>query len=76
MKRHYNYIIATTIIFFLNLNLALAKNDPPTPNEGFDDSGVVGAPIDENIYFLVLLALIFGAYTVYKRNQKNIKVLY
>lgn len=64
------------ILFLLSLVTVLAAPDPPPPNgKNQGPPPPVGLPIDENCFALLILGLIFGAYTIYKHNQKCAKVL-
>ncbi|MBD1393061.1 hypothetical protein [Mucilaginibacter glaciei] len=66
-------ILFTISIVILNISFALAQGDiDPNPCGGDADPEDVGAcpvPLDTWVYVLVVAALIFGAYRLYKNNK-------
>lgn len=53
-------------LVFLLPNVAMAQSPPPPtgpPPPGF--------PIDANIFILIILGLVYGAYVAYKRRRLN-----
>ncbi|WP_310560257.1 hypothetical protein [Flavobacterium sp.] len=60
-----------TLIYLLGIFIAFAKPGPPAPNFKRPPPPP-GLPIDENILFLLVIALLFGIYIIYKQ-KINIK---
>ena len=59
-----------TLIYLLGIFIAFAKPRPPEPNYKVPPAPP-GAPIDDNILFLLLIAVLFGIYIIYKQNIKT-----
>ena len=60
-----------TLIYLLGISIAFAKPSPPAPNYRVPPAPP-GTPIDDNILFFLLIAVLFGIYIIYKQNI-NIK---
>lgn len=58
-----------TLIYLLGISFAFAKSNPPAPNYKVPPPPP-GVPVDENILFLLLTAVLFGIYIIYKQNIK------
>ncbi len=58
-----------TLIYLLGISIAFAKPSPPAPNYKAPPVPP-SAPIDENITFLLLIAVLFGIYIIYKQKLK------
>jgi hypothetical protein len=59
-------------VFFIVVQTASGSQGPPPPaNRG----GTRGAqlPIDDNIWLLIVLGVLFGIYIIYRRNQATNK---
>lgn len=61
------------VLFIYNLVLlavqtASGSQGPPTP--GGEATRGPQTPIDENIWILLIVAILFGIYIIYKRNSK------
>ncbi len=58
---------------------AIAKATPPPPNRRVADVGDLppppGLPINEHLFYLLILAVIFGIYIVYSRKIQNKTVI-
>ena len=62
------------IAFLLGIVDAVAKNNPPVPNpNGKTNNGIPGLPIDEHLFYLLIIAVFFGIYIIYtcKLNTKS-----
>ena len=62
------------LVFLLNDTVIVAKNKLPTPTGagGFDDSVVVGGPINELLPVLAIVAITYGLWSQYKRVNTGI----
>ena len=63
------------IAFLLGIVDTVAKNNPPVPNPNGRTNGFVGQPglpIDEHLFYLLIIAVFFGIYIIYtcKLNTK------
>ena len=63
------------IAFLLGIVDTVAKNNPPAPNSNgkindIPDPGGPGLPIDEHLFYLLILAIVFGMYTIYSQSVK------
>lgn len=58
-------------VIMLVIQTASGSQGPPAPSRG---GGTRGSqlPIDENIWILLAIAIIFGIYVVYRRNRSAI----
>ncbi len=65
------------ITFLFGVFLSVAKNNPPPPNpNGRNNAGPgppppPGTPIDENLPFLLIIAILFGIYIIYNQSLKQ-----
>ena len=64
------------IAFLLGIVDTVAKNNPPVPNpNGKTNNGpeLPGFPIDEHLFYLLIIAVFFGIYIIYtcKLNTKS-----
>ena len=64
------------IAFLLGTVDTVAKNNPPVPNPNGgnkDFPGQPGLPIDEHLFYLLIIAVFFGIYIIYtcKLNTKS-----
>ncbi len=63
------------IAFLLGSLGTVAKNTPPVPNPNGRNQGGLplppGVPIDENLPFLLIIAILFGIYIVYNQFLKQ-----
>jgi len=60
------------LIFFLFGVFPAFSADPPTPRRrGLTPPPPPGLPIDENIFLLVGIAILFGIYIINKNNLKT-----
>ena len=60
------------IVYFTSVVKIFAAPNPPPPNNGKGPPPPPGLPIDENISVLLISAVLFGIYVIFKHNQKNI----
>ena len=58
------------MIYLLGISNAFAANHPPPPTFK-KPPPPPGLPIDENILILVMFAVLFGIYNIYKYNIKT-----
>lgn len=71
-QKHTILIFAFSVL--LSVQNLYAKNQPPTPKGygGFDDSYVVGGAIDNLLPYLLIVAILFGLFSIIKKiNQMN-----
>lgn len=61
------YIICT---YLLGIFVAFAAPSPPTPTHRAPPTPP-SAPIDENMFYLLIIAVAFGLYIIYKHNLKT-----
>jgi hypothetical protein len=64
------------IVFLFAIIESVAKNNPPVPNpngrnNGFPPPIPPGLPIDKNLPFLLVIAILFGMYVIYSQNIKT-----
>ena len=64
-----NKLIFVTV-YLLGVTIAFANPKPPPPNYKRPPSPP-GLPIDENICFLVIIAIMFGIYIIYRKQLKT-----
>ena len=69
MKNFVNKFIFVTISL-LGVTIAFATPKPPAPNYKKPPSPP-GLPIDENISVLVIIAIMFGIYIIYRHRLKT-----
>ena len=73
MKTISNIVLSCVFFLFGILN-GLAKATPPAPN-GKTTNGPPppppGLPINDHLFYLIVFAVFFGIYIVYKRKQDN-----
>jgi hypothetical protein len=56
------------IFFLFGILNGMAKATPPSPNGRTSDTPPPpGLPIDESLFYLIILAVIFGIYITYSR---------
>lgn len=70
MKNKKVPVLITTICLFLNVIVCYAATPPPPPPPG-GPPPPLGFPIDENIIAVVVMAVIYGFYIVYKHHLKQ-----
>jgi hypothetical protein len=60
------------IAFLLGILDTAAKNNPPAPNPNGKTNfvGKPGVPINEHLFYLLILAIVFGMYTIYSQSIK------
>jgi hypothetical protein len=58
------------LICLLGVSLAFAGPNPPAPTHKRPPPPP-GLPIDENIFIIVLFAILFGIYIIYRHNLKT-----
>ena len=69
--------IGVLIAFLLGVVFDMAAAPPPPKPTAMSDSSLAGPagppgwPIDENIFFLLIVALLLGIYVVYKNTLKT-----
>ncbi len=66
MKAIIKQFIVFSFFLFGILN-GMAKATPPVPNGKTNAPPPVGLPINEDLFYLLILAVIFGIYIVYSR---------
>ena len=68
-----NKIKLTFIITLLGImNLFAKGNNPPPPNNQKQMAPPLpGLAIDDNIYLLILITMLFGVYIIYKQTLKT-----
>ena len=62
------------IAFLFGVFDSVSKNNPPPPNPNGKINAPPppdGFPIDENLPFLILIALLFGMYVIYNQTLKT-----
>jgi hypothetical protein len=61
------------IAFLFGTLYAIAQSSPPTPNPfgRKKPPPPPGLPIDENIFILIIIALLFGVYIIYSHRLKT-----
>ena len=61
------------IAFLFGTLCAIAGNPPPVPNPAGrrKPPPPPGLPIDENIFILIIIALLFGMYIIYSHRLKT-----
>ena len=61
------------IAFLFGFFDSVAKNNPPPPNPNGKTNvdPPPGLPIDENLPFLILIAVLFGMYIIYNQTLKT-----
>jgi hypothetical protein len=69
MKNIANKLLFVTICLF-GVTIAFASPRPPAPGYKKPPSPP-GLPIDENISILIILAILFGIYIIYKYQLKT-----
>ncbi len=73
MKAIVNKLLAFTFFLFGILN-GMAKATPPAPNQKTNIPPTpVGLPINENLFYLLILAVFFGIYIIYTHNLEGKK---
>lgn len=55
-------------VFIYALQAVTDNQGPPPPANNGDPEGPQ-LPIDDNIWILIILGLLFGVYVIFKRNQ-------
>jgi len=53
------------MIYLLSISNALAAPHPPPPNNGKKPPPPPGLAIDDNLFILLILAVLFGIYIIY-----------
>ncbi len=64
-----------TILCLLGVLDTFAIPKPPSPGGKKFPPPPPGLPIDENLYTVFVLALLFGVYTIYKHQSKSKKTV-
>lgn len=64
-------IFFTFLVFLLGVSSALAINGPPAPRQQRSGTPPPDGPIDDGIYILLVVAVLFGLYVVYSKNKKT-----
>ena len=63
------------IFFLFGILNGMAKATPPAPSSKIADAGDLppppGLPINEHLFYLLILAVIFGIYIIYSRKMQN-----
>jgi hypothetical protein len=62
--------LLTTLTCLIGISNTFAKPNPPPPNFK-KPPPPPGLPIDENLYILLLIAVLFGIYIIYRHNLKT-----
>jgi hypothetical protein len=65
--------MASLIYNFLVLVIQTAPRSQGPPSPGTGGTNGPRLPIDDNIWILVVLGLVFGVYMIYKRSQATNK---
>lgn len=62
-------VIYTVIV--LVLHVVTDTQEPPTPDKGDGTGGIESPqlPIDDHLWILLVIGLLFGIYIIYKRNR-------
>lgn len=58
------------ILFFFSIFSIIAKESPPSPTYRTPPAPPL-LPIDENIYIVMIIALLFGIYIIYNNRLKT-----
>ena len=58
------------ILFFFSIFNVIAKGNPPAPTYRKPPTPPP-LPIDENIYIVMIIALLFGIYIIYNNRSKS-----
>lgn len=69
MKTNLRNIFSKIFLLLFCFGGYVAHADPPCPGPGPCPPPPDQAPIDTNIYVLVLIAVIFGTYIIYNHKQ-------
>lgn len=66
-------IIGSLLVFFMGIMGMAAETPPPQPMRGLQPPPPPppGLSIDDNIYILLIIALLFGVYIVYESKFKT-----
>jgi len=67
-------IFFIVIAFLLGTVDTVAKNNPPVPNPNGRTTGPITpppGPIDENLPFLLIIAVVYGIYIIYNQTIKT-----
>ncbi len=59
-----------TLMHLLGVSIAFAKSGPPAPTHKTPPPPP-GVPINEDVFSILILALILGLYMIYKHNLKT-----
>ena len=60
-----------TMIYLLGVSIVFAGPNPPPPNPNKKPPPPPGLPIDENLFALFIIAILIGAYIIYRHNLKT-----
>jgi hypothetical protein len=71
MKINLKKVFILLFCLILGLVTILAKPNPPQPNNGKAPPPPPGLPIDEHMFFLVILAIFFGLFVVLNNLKKS-----
>ena len=66
MKKNILKIVLFVILLFQDIVL-IAKRRPPITRGGFGDEHAVGESIDDFIPFFILIAVVYGIWSQYKK---------
>jgi len=58
------------IVYLLGISIAFAKPNPPVPTYKIPPAPP-GLPIDENLFVLLIIAILLGIYIIFRRQSKT-----
>ena len=59
------------LIYLIGISNTFANPNPPPPTFRRRPPPPPGLPIDENLYVLLVIAVLFGIYIIYRHNLKT-----
>ena len=71
MKKLQSFIITTGVFIFVGLNVVAAQITPTDPGPPTPPPQEPEFPIGDNIQFIVILAVVFGIFVIYKYLKKQ-----